>query len=121
MGATANALAAAQQLQITEIPLLSVPQTLTVTLLGIDYDLTIIWNDFCGAWTMTIALSSTGVVLASSIPLLTGVDILGQYQYLGIAGILIVQTDNDTLADPTFTNLGQTAHLYFIPDPQVSA
>lgn len=100
---------------VFEIPLISAPQTLQIELVGITYTLTITWCDPLQTWTMDIALSSSSVPLVQGVPLVTGADLLEQYAYLGIPGQLIVQTDTDTLALPTFTNLGITAHLYFVP------
>ena len=47
-------------------------------------------------------------------PLVPGVDLLAQYRYLGFTGSLVVQTDNDPNADPTYDSLGQTSQLYFV-------
>jgi hypothetical protein len=100
---------------VFEIPLISVPQQVQVELVGISYLFTVTWCDPIQCWTMDIALASSGAFLVRGIPLVTGADLLAQFVYLGIPGQLIVQSDNDTLAQPTFSNLGVTAHLYFIP------
>lgn len=105
---------------VYEIPLVSVPQTLQITLVGIAYTLTIYWCWPMQCWMMDMALSSTGTYLIRGNPLVTGADLLAQFTYMGIPGQLIVQTDTETLAQPTFDNLGATAHLYFIPFQQVS-
>jgi hypothetical protein len=38
---------------------------------------------------------------------------LQQYQYLGFGVALLVATDGDLDAVPTYDNLGQQSHLYF--------
>ena len=43
-----------------------------------------------------------------------GLDLLYQYKYLGIAGSLVVQTDYNTDAVPTYENLGVTGRVYFV-------
>ena len=58
-----------------------------------------------------------GNPLVSGIALVTGADLLGQYAYLGIGGQLIVMTDGDPSAIPTFTNLGIESHLYYVTEP----
>lgn len=98
--------------QVFEIPLVSTPQRLSVTLNGVSYNMLVKWCDPNQSWTLDI-LDSSNSPLVQGIPLVTGVDLLGQYGYLGIGGQLIVQTDNDTDMIPTFTNLGNTSHLYF--------
>jgi hypothetical protein len=103
-----------------EIPLSSTDQVFQIPLGGITYTLTSKWCAPMLAWTLDIA-DANGVALVSGIPLVTGVDLLEQYQYLGIAGQLVAQTDGDTFAVPTQSNLGVSGRLYFvIPDGAVS-
>ncbi|WP_436286583.1 phage baseplate plug family protein [Robbsia andropogonis] len=99
----------------SEIPLSSKPQTLTVSLGGTTYQLTVKWNAVSSCWVLDIA-DSTGAGIVSGIPMITGADLLGQYAYLGISGALYCQTDNDPSAVPTFSNLGTTGHLYLATD-----
>jgi hypothetical protein len=47
-------------------------------------------------------------------PLVPGLDMLRQYPHLKIPGALIVQTDYNPEAVPTFDNLGITGRLYFV-------
>jgi hypothetical protein len=53
-------------------------------------------------------------MLVSGIPLVTGVDLLAPYAYLGFGGELLVATDGNTAAVPTYANLGTGSHLYFV-------
>jgi hypothetical protein len=98
-----------------EIPLSATPQTLSVSLVGVTYNLTVRWNDISRAWVIDL-YDQNNSLLIGSIPMVTGEDLLAPYGYLNIGGQLIVQTDTDTLAVPTFENLGATSHLYFIPN-----
>jgi len=96
-----------------EIPLIAAPQTFNITLADIEYKLTVKW---CGAgpcWVMDIA-TAQGELILGSVPLVTGTDLLGQYEYLGIKGRLEVESDVVLTDVPDFTNLGVTGHLYFI-------
>jgi hypothetical protein len=102
-------------MNVFTIPLVSAPQTLQITMVGVSYILTVYWCWPAGCWMLDISLSGTGVGLARGLPLVTGVDLLEQLDYLGVGGQLIVQTDTDALAAPTFDNLGSTAQLYFVP------
>jgi len=96
-----------------EIPLISHPQQLTVTLAGTAYQMTVRWNAALATWMLDIA-NQNGSPLVQGIPLLTGRDLLSQYKYLGIGGKLVVQTDQNAYALPTATNLGTDSHLYFL-------
>lgn len=100
-----------------EIPFVpSKPQTVTVSLVGVFYRFTVRWNQPANCWMLDIA-DSSGDDLATGIAMITGTDLLGPYKYLDIGGQLIAQTDHDTFAVPTFDNLGDTGHLYFVTDP----
>jgi hypothetical protein len=106
---------------VFEIPTQSgAPQIETISLNGVTYTLTIFWCDPDGVWMLNIA-DSTGTPIVSGLPLITGADMLEQYEYLGIGGMLLAQTDFDWTLPPTFTNLGSTGHLYFVPAISVPA
>lgn len=94
-----------------EIPLISQPQTLSVTLSGVAYQLSIAWNAPSQTWMLDIA-DITGNPIVRGIALVPGCDLLGQYDYLGFVGGLVVFTDDGTL--PTFDNLGSNAALYYV-------
>lgn len=101
-----------------EIPLSPQAQTLQVALGGITYTFTLVWCDPNQAWTLDIG-DAQGNPIVRGIALITGADLLQQYAYLAIGGggQLIVQTDTDPDAVPTFANLGVTSHLYWVTEP----
>lgn len=97
-----------------EIPLTATPQAFAITLAGVSYRLTVIWRDAPGGgWVLDIA-DDGGAAIVQGIPLITGADLLEQYAYLGFGGQLVVQTDHAVDAIPTFDNLGDMSHLYFL-------
>nr|WKF61912.1 hypothetical protein HUO10_006444 [Paraburkholderia busanensis] len=96
-----------------EIPLSAKPQTFSISLGGVSYRMTLRWNIPAAAWMIDIADASSNP-LVGSIPMVTGIDLLEQYAYLGFNGKLVAQTDHDPNAVPTFDNLGSTGHLYFL-------
>lgn len=100
-----------------EIPLSARPQTFGIALAGRNYTLTVQWRDVAEAgWVLDIA-DTDGAPLLRGIPLVTGADLLAQYEHMGFGGELIVQSDFDVDAIPTWENLGETSHLYFVtPD-----
>jgi hypothetical protein len=98
---------------VYEIPLIAQNQTKTIKLSGKSYKITIKWNGASNSWLMDI-LDSSGNGVLRGIPLVTGVDLLGQYKYLNLGGQLVVQTDGNLVAIPTFSNLGDKSHLFFI-------
>lgn len=97
------------------IPLTNIPQTFVVTVGDQDLDLTFKWNDSQDAgWVMDIADDTTGLPIICGIPLITGADLLDQYDYLGIEGGLVVYTNGDPTAVPTLDNLGTDCNVYVV-------
>ena len=95
-----------------EIPTSPTPQKFSVSLSGVTRELMLHWDAPAACWIMDIA-DDTGTPILSGIPLITGADLLAQYAYAGLAGIMLVQTDHDPDAVPTFANLGTAGHLFF--------
>jgi hypothetical protein len=77
---------------VYEIPLSSEPQTFAIELAGVSYQLTFTWNETLLCWLLDVA-TATRVPIISGIPVVTGLDLLAQYTYLGFGGALVVQTD----------------------------
>ena len=96
-----------------EVPLSPNLQTLKVALVSTQYQLTFVWNQYAACWMMDMG-DGNGNAVISGMPVVTGADMLAQYAYLQIAGILIAQTDSNADGVPTLANLGITGHVYFI-------
>lgn len=96
-----------------EVPTQPQNQQFNVFLNGIQYTLQIRWNKFTSAWSMDIYDVNQNPVLLGT-PLVTGADLLAQFEYLEIGGQMIVQSDGTTDTVPTFQDLGSTGHLYFV-------
>lgn len=96
-----------------EIPLSPKPQQLSISLSGQTYILRLTWCWPAQAWALDVS-DSAGNALVSGVPLVTGADLLEQFEYLGVGGKLIVQSDASVDAVPTFTNLGLRSHLFYV-------
>lgn len=101
---------------ISEVPLISAQQQFTVMLNNQNFLITATYNDVDdGGWVLNIA-DSLGNPIVSPIPLVTGCDLLEQYEYLAILPPgckLFVASDGEQQdAVPTYTNLGAQSHLY---------
>lgn len=95
------------------VPLAPQPQTLQITLAGVAYTLRVVWNVPNDSWVLDV-LDAGGDPVLCGVPLVTGADLLEQFNYLGIGGGLVVQTASNTDAVPTFANLGTDGNLYFV-------
>jgi hypothetical protein len=101
--------------EIFEIPTEpATPQKFSISLSGLTRQLTLTWCQPAGCWILDIA-DASAVPILSGIPLITGADLLAQFGYLGLGGAMLVQTDHNADAVPTFDNLGDTGHLFFMP------
>ena len=101
-----------------EIPLSPTPQRFRITLAGVNYGLVMSYRAApcgMGGWCMDIN-DDLGNPIVCGVPLVTGSDLLAQYAYLGLGGGMMVLSDGDADALPTFENLGITpgSHLYWI-------
>lgn len=99
------------------IPLQPQPQTFSITLGGVSYNLTFKYQNVdMGGWCLDIA-DQNSVPIVQGIPLVTGANLLAQYAYLGFTGTLWVQTQSDPDAVPTFENLGTDGQVYYVTNP----
>lgn len=97
-----------------EIPLSPTPQDLSVVLAGVSYVLSVRWNVAGSYWTVDIRDANKNKIIGS-IPMVPGINLLGQFDYLAFGGGLYVVNDITAAAPPTFTELGITGHLCFVP------
>lgn len=101
--------------QLFKIPLTNVPQQFAITLSGTQLIIVCRWNAQTSLWEMELVDAVTNTSLIACLPLVTGCDLLSQYQHLGLGGQLIVFTDGDDLqSPPTLENLGADANLYYL-------
>lgn len=96
-----------------EIPLNPTPQRLAITLSGVLYQLVVKWNVSASVWVLDI-LDANETPILTGVPIVTGVDLLDQFEYLGLGGKLYALTDHDPDLPPGFTSLGATGHLYWV-------
>jgi hypothetical protein len=96
-----------------DIPLKPQAQTFAIALNGTTYHLTLSWNTISLCWVLDIA-DEGDVAIIQGIPVVTGLDLLYQYQYLGIKGSLVVQTDYDPSVVPGYGSFGVDGHIYFV-------
>jgi hypothetical protein len=96
------------------IPALPTPQSFGISLGGIDLNMGLSFKGAAG-WVMDVA-NNVGDTLLSGVPLVTGGNLLEQFEHLGIPGGLWVQTKNAPDAVPTFDNLGVESFLFYVAD-----
>lgn len=99
---------------VYEIPVTpGAAQTFSTTIISVSYNMRLVWNSKSNCWVLDIA-DQNDVPIVQGIPLVTGIDLLGQYEYLGFGGQMICLTDTNPDLVPTYQNLGDSSHLYFL-------
>ncbi len=100
-----------------KIPLENIPQTFAITIVEVDYLMTVKWDNAPEAgWLFDLADAITGESIVAGLPLITGGNCLEGLDYLDIGGELLVYTDGDDTAVPTYENLGVESNLYFLTE-----
>ena len=99
-------------MNIYYVPLRDGPQSLSVALSGVVYQLRVRYCARVDLWVLDIA-DADGVSMVRNIPMVTGSDLLAQYRHLGFKGALVAQNPNDAEGDspPGFNDL-EGALLY---------
>lgn len=98
------------------IPLSADPQIFTIPLAGVEYQITLKWNDQAeSGWFIDLDLPDNAGSIVHGIPLVTGCDLLRPYAHLGIGGGLYIYSDANDLA-PTEDNLGNGVDLIFVTE-----
>lgn len=97
------------------IPLQNTSQSFQIALNGVNYLLTVKWNESLDAgWELDLTNADTDTMLIAGAPLITGANCLAGLDYLDIGGLFIVQTDGQPDAVPTLENLGINSNLFFV-------
>ena len=98
-----------------EIPTSPQNQTFSILLQGGTYRFLLM---YCKAgadnsgWILDI-YDDAGEPLTCGIPLVTGADLLAQFAYLGIGGVMFCDTSGEPDVPPTETNLGILSNLWY--------
>ncbi len=110
----------APQGPVVEIPLIpGIAQQMTVILEGIEYVAVFKWNTVSVCWVMDIWNANKTVPILCGTPLITGADLLAQYEYMEFGGklwVITIAVGHPPDEVPGFSDLGSDGHLYFESD-----
>jgi hypothetical protein len=98
---------------VQEIPLkAATAQQFLCEINGTTYGLSFYYLDTdMGGWAFDLC-DQNFEPLAAGLQLVTGADLLAQYEYLNFGFTLYCVTDGAPFIPPWWSNLGQTSHLY---------
>lgn len=100
--------------KVQEFPLRPEAQQMTIELASVLYTVRFGWCDTPdGGWFMDLG-TYEGAPLIQGLPLTAGEDVLQQFAYLGIGGEIRVETDGNSLVEPTYGDLGSNGKVLFI-------
>lgn len=94
-----------------KIPLNPFPESFGVTINNVDYNGVTRWNVPAQTWVLSL-FTTNNVPILQNIPLIPGVDLLGQFAYLGINAKMSALVDSDSAAVPSYSALGTTGNAY---------
>ena len=95
------------------IPLTPEPQKFNIFLSGIEYRLTVRWNDWAQSWWLEIDTPDGATNILTGIPILCGIDLLEPFTYMGFKGSMICYS-NTSRNDPKKEELGITSNLLWV-------
>ena len=98
-----------------EIPLSPSAQSFFLRLANTTYRIDMRWSSPSACWLMDFSTEQEAPLLMG-LAVVTGADLLAQFAYLGFKGGLIVMTEGDPDAVPTFLNLGIDGNVYFLAE-----
>nr|WP_242452421.1 hypothetical protein [Morganella morganii] len=96
-----------------EIPVSIKNQQLDIRLGGKYYRIRLVYRQFCG-WVADM-MDQAGTEIFTGVPLVSGMDILEPYRYMGFNGSLIFVCD-ETAGELSFSEFGRKNRLYFRAD-----
>jgi hypothetical protein len=96
-----------------KLPLTPEPQAFEIQLGNKSYSVQVLWCEQNTSWIFDLSDIQQNPILRG-IPLVTGVDLFEQYEYLNLGGQLRATTTGDATSPPTFENLGTLGIVYFI-------
>lgn len=103
---------------VTEITLSSKPnQTYSVSVSGtnrnVTFNITQSYNEIAGYWMIGIYDQANNPIVLN-IPLLPGYDLLGQYGYLNIGELYLINYGDQTIEVPNDTNIENNFKLLWV-------
>ena len=81
------------------VPLRDGPQTLSIALSGVVYQVRVRYSARVDLWVLDIA-DADGTSMVRDIPMVTGCDLLAQYHHLGFGGARVVRNAVTGTDDP---------------------
>lgn len=102
--------------RLLKIPLAAEAQSFTTQLGGVPLGMSIVWNAKGPWWALTLS-DAAGNVVAASIPMVPGLDLLEPHRAaLPLPGALVVASDGGFDGLPGYGDLGTRSNLYFVAD-----
>jgi len=98
------------------IPFVNTNQIFRITLNGQNLIVTCVWNQELPTWVVSIQNANNQAYIVTGVALVTGVNLFMQFYYTGLSGDLVVYTNGNPGALPTFDSLGNETSVFYITE-----
>lgn len=95
------------------IPTSPAQQIFDIDLQNKTYTFRLLYNKFMETWTFDLYDENKNPLVMGA-PLVTGVNLLDQYAYLGIKGQVVIYTEGDRDRLPSIDGLGVDTNIFFV-------
>ncbi len=95
------------------IPLTPSNQTFQIHLSNVHYRITSRWNEWMERWVFDFDDVVTNTRLLYGVPIVTGCNLLGAYEYLGFIGGLVAYVEGSE-EPPSYDELGVLGNVYYL-------
>lgn len=100
-------------MQVFKIPCSGFNEIFEITLKQKKYKLRLVYNDISECWQMDIYKSNDEPIILNY-NIVSGLNILDQYQYLNFKGFFVTYADGNPDLIPTKANFTKDVNLYFV-------
>jgi hypothetical protein len=108
----------ARYVDVVELPFTARPQRVTMYLGTYEFLIRLYWCKPAGCWVIDFSDVDNNLI-AAGIPLVTGADLIEQFQYTPLRGgrMIVMSTDRPPETIPGWGDLGITGHVYWKQRP----
>lgn len=94
-----------------KIPLNPFPETFSISISNVEYTGMTRWNAVQQCWVVSL-MDTNDVPILQNLPLIPGVNLVDQFDYLGLGVALQALLDYDPSVPVPYASLGTTGNLY---------
>lgn len=98
---------------ILSLPITNTPEKFSISLNGTEFVLVSRWNDAPEAGWIVDFYDEDELPLIMNVPLILGANLLSQYAYIAVEGLVYVINEEPDFPVPTLNNLGISSFVLY--------